>query len=372
MPKFKTKSDNFVIDSFVIKRGKTRDLRLPLSQSFTGTDIEIPLRVIRAKKPGPTIFITGAVHGDEINGTGIIREFLFREPIALLRGMLICVPVVNVFGFETLARYMPDGRDLNRCFPGSANGSLASRFANTLMEEIIDKCDFGIDLHSAAATRTNYPNVRADLRNKEILALAKAFGCELLVNNKGPIGSLRRAATDGGCPTLLLEAGEVNKIEPGIMSVGRRGIRNVLTHLDMLAGEVTQPAFQTRVKKSIWVRAALGGLLQFHVSPGDLVDGGQPLATTESIFGEAQSVIIAPQDGIVLGMATHPAARPGEPICHLAIPSRGLKSIRRAMKSAAKDRPLREVRDHLATNLAVSDAEGDHQWSGRSQANPIR
>jgi len=347
-------SDDFILGGVPIAPGEIRDVRLAVSESYTGDSIHTPVRVIRAPLPGPVLLLTAAVHGNEINGTGIIRELVFDQPPAISRGTLVCMPVVNILGFEKQERYMPDGRDLNRCFPGSANGSLASRFAHLITHEILEKCDYCIDFHSAAATRTNYPNVRGDLTNKHVYALAKAFGCELLVHGKGPEGSLRRTATREGCPSIILEAGEVNKMEPGVLRVGLRGIRNVLVHLGMMDGVIDEPAFQTRVRKSTWIRSSLGGLLRFHVSPGAVVEGGQPLATTESVFGEARSMIIAPQDAIVLGMATHPAVHPGEPVCHLAIPSKSIETIREAISKASRKRPLAQVRDDLATNVTVS------------------
>jgi predicted deacylase len=227
-----------------------------------------------------------------------------------------------------------------------------------LMTEIIEHCDFAVDLHSAAAERTNFPNVRADLRDKSTRALAEAFGCELLVNGKGPEGSMRRAACDAGCPTIILEAGEVGKIEPGVLEIGFRGVRNVLVHLGMLEGELVRPVYQTTVNKTTWVRAELGGLLRFHVTPGELVQQGQALATNESIFGEARSIIVSPVDGIVLGMTTHPAVKPGEPVCHIARPGRRLSSIRRALSQMPEGSLATRVRDELASSIAVSEVEG--------------
>ena len=155
----------FEIGGQAVAPGEEKDIRLEVSETYTGDKICIPIRVIHSKEPGPSILITAAIHGDEINGTGIIHDFLFSKPINLRRGTLIFVPVVNVFGFESHERYLPDRRDLNRSFPGTAKGSLASRIADKLMTELVDRCDYCIDLHTAAIQRTNYPNVRADLNN---------------------------------------------------------------------------------------------------------------------------------------------------------------------------------------------------------------
>lgn len=337
-----------------IRPGETHEIPLPISEMYTGETLFLPVRVIRAKRPGPRVFLTAAVHGDEVNGTGIIRQLNFDPRLSLVRGTLILVPVVNIFGFETHERYMPDRRDLNRSFPGSMRGSLASRFAATLMEEIVSKCDYGIDLHSAAATRTNYPNVRADLRDPEIRRIAEAFGCELVVQGQGPEGSLRRAASEIGCATIILEAGEIGKIEPSVLDVGVRGVINVLSELGMVAAPQQRPVYQVTVSKTEWVRAELGGLLRFHVAPGELVTCGQPIASNESIFGEAQSVIVSPANGIVLGMAIHPAVKPGEPVCHIALPGRRLSAIRKALKSAAFQNGGGPPRMPASASVAVS------------------
>jgi len=343
--------------------GESRDIRLKVSESYTGDDIAIPIRVIRAKRPGPVMFITGAVHGDEINGTGIIRELMFGPPMQLSAGTLVLVPVVNSFGFETNSRYLPDRRDLNRCFPGSSRGSLASRLADIFFKQVVSKCDFGIDLHTASVRRTNYPNIRADLGDAGVRRLARAFGCELMVNGKGPLGSLRREACKIGCPTIILEAGEVWKIEPAVVEVGVRGVRNVLIDLNMLEGKPTPPSYQTRVDKTTWVRAELGGILTFHVAPGQIVEAGQPIATNVSVIGDAQSILISPANGIILGMTTLPAVKPGEPVCHIAVPKSRLSTIRRSMARARNNNSERDIRDDLATNFSVLPADHhDAHW----------
>ncbi len=349
----------FRIGEQTIRRGETRSVHLKISERYTGDPITLPLRVVRAAQPGPTLFVSAAVHGDEINGTGIIHDLMFAESFKLLRGTLMLIPVVNIFGFESHERYLPDRRDLNRSFPGSPNGSLTSRVAHTVFHQIVDACDFGIDLHTAALHRVNYPNVRGDLSIPGVRKLAHAFGSELIVNSKGPVGSLRREATRAGCPTVILEAGEPNKIEPSVLQVGVRGVENVLKAFGMIAGEPVKPAYQTRVTRSTWVRAQLGGILRFHVAPGDPVDQGQPIATNTSLFGREQNTLTSPVDGIVLGMTTLPAVKPGEPVCHIAVPSRSLAHIRRALDQAPRRSLHRRVRRDLATNISVSEHEGD-------------
>jgi predicted deacylase len=340
--------------------GESVNLRLTVTTRPLGGAVEVPVRVIVGEKPGPKVLLTAVLHGDELNGLGIVQELLFGpEDLHLTSGILVAVPIVNVPGFEAQMRYMPDRRDLNRSFPGREGGSMSSRIAHEIFQQLIMPCDYCLDLHSAASGRTNFPNVRADLRDPTVRELARAFGCELMVNGTGPAGSLRSAATEAGCPTIILEAGEPGKIEPSVMDVGVRGVRNVLRHLGMLDGEVISPAYQTRVDRATWVRADTGGLLRFHVTPGTVVDEGQPLATNISVFGREQNVLVSPVDGIVLGMTTQPAVQPGEPVCHIAIPRKSVRAVRRALKLAPGHSLGRRVRKDLATNVSVSEREAE-------------
>ena len=219
-------------------------------------------------KDGPTGFITAALHGDELNGTGAIRSLICDDAVELRRGALILVPILNLLGFNNHSRYLPDRRDLNRCFPGSPTGSLAGRIAHLIFAEIVSRCDFGIDLHTASIRRTNYPNVRADMRDDETRGMAESFGTELILNSVGPEGALRREACNVQCPTIVLEGGEVWKVEPAIVATAVRGIKNVLRSFDMIKGEVEKPEKQVIIERAKWVRADKGGFLQFHVHPG--------------------------------------------------------------------------------------------------------
>lgn len=351
------KTRSFSVAGVTIKRGESCDVRLKVSETYTGDSIAIPIRVVRSKHAGPVVFISAAVHGDELNGTGIIHELFSSAPITLKCGTLLLLPVVNVLGFEQQERYMPDRRDLNRSFPGSPNGSLASRVADKIMREVVSKCDYGIDLHTAATFRTNFPNIRGDLSNPGVKRLADAFGCELIVDGKGPAGSLRREACKVGCWTLILEAGEPYKLEPSMLETGVRGIRNALIELGMTSGRLIKPPYQTHVRKTTWVRAELGGILRFHVNLGDLVEKDQPIASNFSILGRQQNQLVSPVDGIVLGMTTMPAIKPGEPVCHLAPIGKRLKNIRRAIEQMSPRNLHQRVRDDLATNISAVDTD---------------
>ncbi len=337
-----------------ISAGETRDVQLKFSESYLGSSVTVPIRVIRAKKDGPTMFITGAIHGDELTGVGIIRELLYDRPPDIRSGTLICLPVINTYGLENQTRYLPDRRDLNRCFPGLQEGSPSSRLAYYIHHEVVAKCDFGLDFHSAAVRRTNYPNIRADMRNAEVRKLARAFGCELIVNSRGPTGSLRRTAVKQGVPTLILEAGEVWKFEPGVVEIGVRGSLNLMRHHGMISGEMEKPAFQVTIDKTTWVRASKGGFLGFHAKPGDFVVKDQEIATNTSIFGRERNVIASPVNGIVLGMTTMPAVKPGEPVYHIAVVAeKTLARLRRQMERSPESTYYRRIQEALSTNITM-------------------
>jgi predicted deacylase len=344
----------------VVRPGESRDVDFEVSQSYTGNPVRIPVHVIAAKKKGPTVLVTAAIHGDELNGMGIIHELMFGELPELVRGRLVLVPVVNVFGFETQDRYMPDRRDLNRVFPGRENGSLAARVAYRFFEKVVRPADWLIDLHTGASGRTNFPNVRGNVRDARVRELATTFGTELIVESAGAEGTLRREAARAGIPAVILEAGEPGKIEPSVTEVGVRGVLNVLAHLGMVEGTPRRPRWQVRVRKSVWVRAQVGGILRFHVSPGEPVEEGQPLATNMSLFAREQNVLCSPASGIVLGMTTLPTVKPGEPVCHVAMPRRFPPALRDILSGRRKSTGLtgRVVSD-FSRVLNVTEWEAD-------------
>lgn len=337
-----------------IEAGSHQNVDLEISESYSGRNISIPLRVIRGSKPGPTVFVTGALHGDELNGTGAIRSLLADPEWGPSCGNVLMIPVLNVLGFERHSRYLPDRRDLNRCFPGNASGSMATRMAKVIFDAVVAQCDFGIDLHTAAVRRTNYPNVRCDFKNQECLRLAMAFGAGVLLDGRGPKGSFRREATLAGCPTIVVEGGEVWKVEPSVLECMTRGIVNVLKVLEMIEGDPDVPENQVRLKHTKWVRAEHGGFMDMHVSPGSTVVKGQPLATNSSLVQEDHNRLEAPFDGIVIGMTTLPAVQPGEPVIHLgklASP----KTARRVEKQTQADDMQRTAQEHLSTNMQVTE-----------------
>ncbi len=337
-----------------VAAGTSLNTELEITESYSGRNITIPLRVIRGADPGPTVFVTGALHGDELNGTGAIRSLISDPRWGPHRGNVIMIPVLNVLGFERHSRYLPDRRDLNRCFPGHAAGSMATRMARVIFDAIVSRCDFGIDLHTAAVRRTNYPNARADFTNRECLRLATAFGAGVILDHCGPKRSFRREATAAGCPTIVVEGGEVWKVEPSVLECMTRGIVNVLKELDMFDGEPALPLNQVKLKMTKWIRAERGGFMDMHVAPGTTVVAGQPLATNSSLLQEDQNRLEAPFDGIVIGMTTLPAVQPGEPVIHLGRLASS-KTARRVRRESQADEIQRTTQQHLSTNMQVTE-----------------
>lgn len=339
--------------------GESRDVHLMLSESYSGMTVKIPIHVRRAEQSGPVVFVTAALHGDEINGTGAVRHLIQDETFELYQGAVIFVPVLNLLAFDRHSRYLPDRRDLNRAFPGSAKGSLASRMARQIFEEIVSRCDYGIDLHTAAVRRTNYPNVRGDLTDSTVRRLAEAFGSEVIINGRGPQGSFRREACLAGCPTIVFEGGEIWKVEPGIVASAVRGVKNVLRSLQMLEGTIERPDYQVVIDKTKWIRANRGGFLQFHVSPGEIVEKHQPLATNTTLLGHERSTLESPFDGVVIGMTTLPATSPGEPICHLGKLPKGTKPAVLRRQRFEEHGLEEQISGELASNVLVVDPSAE-------------
>lgn len=336
-----------------IGMGERKNVHLEVSSSYSGYPVHIPVHVWRGEKEGPVVFISAAVHGDEINGTGAIRQLLLDPTFKLNAGSLILVPVVNMLGFERHSRYLPDRKDLNRSFPGTAKGSLASRLAHLFLNEIVERSDFGIDLHTAAVRRTNYPNVRADLAVPQLRRLTNAFGAEVVVNEQGPVGCLRRAACEAGCPTFILEAGEVWKVESLVIEYAVRGIRSMLASLGMTDAVHEEPPYHAVIRETTWMRADSAGFLHFHVAPGDYVSKGTPIATIDSLVGTEGEVVYSQVHGLVLGMTTLPVTSPGEPICHIGLVQRNRMQIAEALETLPGNSLHQRIRNDLATSIMV-------------------
>ena len=316
-----------------VEPGTVAQIYLKVSETVTHRPASIPITVVNGTGEGPVLFLTGAVHGDEINGVAIVRRILDQIDPQGLHGTLLGVPVVNRFGFDSAQRYLPDRRDLNRHFPGDATGSMASRIANRLFERVIQSSDAGIDLHTAAAGQANLCHVRGDTAVPAVRGLMRAFGTPIMLEEPGPKGSLRRAATEAGIPTILFEAGEPGRFQHHVVEIASAGILRVMRHLGMVDKRPRRPGINIMVRKSEWIRADHGGLLDMEVAPGDLVRARQRIATIHDPFGRHVDAIQAPHSGVVLAVATDPLTNPGNAIAHIGHLHKTLASARAYVKA---------------------------------------
>lgn len=303
-----------------IAPGARQTVDLPVSVLSDHTPVNLRVHVIHGKKPGPTVFVSAAVHGDEVMGVEIVRRLLQSPLLDKLRGTLLVVPIVNAFGFHNRSRYLPDRRDLNRSFPGSSGGSLASRLAGIFLSEVVQRCDLGIDLHSAAIHRTNLPQVRISPDNPKTRNLAEVFGAPVVLTSALREGSLRAEAKDVGVDVLLYEAGEGLRFDEMATRAGVAGILRVLHHMQMLpkkgiAAARVKPLF---CQSSRWLRAPAGGLLRAFRADGEVVSEGDVMAAVSDPFGESDVDVTAPFDGIIIGRAVMPVVNEGDAVFHLA------------------------------------------------------
>ncbi len=310
-----------IINGEEIPKRSRRRIEIPVARLPSGPLLSLPVIVIRGKSDGPTVFLDAAIHGDEINGVDLILNVVDRIQPSKLRGALITVPVVNVYGFMAQDRYLPDRRDLNRSFPGNDSGSMAARLANLLMTEIVSHCTYGIDYHSGSLHRTNLPQIRADLSDPETRALAEAFGPQIILNSKLRPGSLREAAGRAGIKVLVHEAGEPSRFDPGSLREGINGTFRVLHALGMVEEAPPPSPFEPiRITSSKWVRARRSGLMRVSVELGDRVTKNSRIGLISDIFGEQRVPIRSPIDGIVIGMQLNPMVHRGDALVHIAEP----------------------------------------------------
>ncbi len=341
--------------------GERAEIRLKVSESYFAEPVTIPVTVVRGG-PGPTLFVTATVHGDELNGVGILHDLLHDTPFENLRGTLIAVPIVNVPGFLSQSRLLPDRRDLNRSFPGGRRGSLTSRLADTLFREVIRQSNFGIDLHTAGGERSNYPQVRADLADPGTAELARAFGCAVMVDGGGPEKSLRRTAVAAGIPTIVYEAGSARRFERPFIGAGTAGIRNVLRHLGMLDGEAVEPPLRLTIRRTHWVRARAGGILDLEVQLGQpLQRGADRVAQHRPLRPRPQPPQGAPRRPRARAHAAAPGAPRRRRLPPRAARAGGARRVVRALAAGGRqDRPLRalEIAVLMATNISIDGTCG--------------
>jgi hypothetical protein len=314
--------DELKIAGTLIQPGERRTVDVPLPRLYTHGELAMPVQVIRGPKDGPRLLLSAVVHGDELNGIEIIRRVLASVEVDGLRGTIVAVPVVNVYGLINQSRYLPDRRDLNRSFPGSARGSLAARLAYLFLNQVAGPCTHAIDLHTASANRINLPQVRADLTDPVTRACALAFGAPIALHAATRDGSFREAAGKRGLTTLLYEAGEPLRFNEDAISAGVRGIRRVMRHLKMMPNRKTRagkagPVIE--VRRSTWIRARRSGVLRLHVQLGETLSPGQILGVISDPMDESRTRLRSTGSGVVIGHAINPLVHRGDAVVHVGV-----------------------------------------------------
>ncbi len=301
----------------------TRDfVELEVAALYDMTTISIPIEVIHGKEEGPTLFISAAIHGDEINGVEIIKRLRRHSALRSIKGTLILVPIVNVFGYNAKSRYLPDRRDLNRSFPGSVKGSLAGRMAYLFMKEVVSRCQYGIDLHTAAINRNNFPQLRADMGDEATEELVSSFGAPVVVHSRLRDGSLREAARKEGVKILLFEGGEALRFDDKTIKMGVHGCLGVLEHVGMIrrrrkkAAEANKRVFFA--KGSSWIRAPKSGSYYSNKKLGEIISKGEAIAEITDPYGRVVDTVKALQEGVIVGLSSLPLVNQGDAIFHIA------------------------------------------------------
>jgi len=312
--------NRYVIDNIEIKRGERLRVNIDMGSIYDFTDVKMPIEVIRGKKDGPTLFISSTIHGDEINGIEIARRLLARKELKNICGMLIVIPIVNIFGFNDRSRYLPDRRDLNRCFPGIKNGSLASQLAHKFMREIVLKSDFGIDLHTGSFNRCNHPQIRADLSDKRALKMAQAFGAPVIINSNLRDGSLRAAVVSENIPMILFEVGEALRFDESGIKIGVDGILSVMKEIGMIDKKEKRSSRKKTfiAHSSSWLRAPRSGINIPRIKLGSMVKKGDLISEIANPFGDHKTPIRAHESGMLMGMSLLPLANKGDALFHIA------------------------------------------------------
>ncbi|OEY66858.1 succinylglutamate desuccinylase/aspartoacylase family protein [Marinobacter sp. X15-166B] len=304
-----------------IRPGSRQTVEMPVAKLYTHTPLNIPIEVVHGRRKGPVLLVCGAIHGDEINGVEIIRRLLRSSVLRHLRGTLVAVPIVNVFGFVQRTRYLPDRRDLNRCFPGTETGSLGGRIAYLLRTKIMAQVTHIIDLHTGAIHRFNLPQIRAELKNPETIRMAQAFGAPVVINAGLRDGSLRAYADSQDIPAVTFEGGEALRFDDVVITSGVKGVIRVMRELGMVPPKTGPRAPRKRSEiaaSSQWVRTDMDGIMRPLARLGQQVRKGQKLAMVADPFGAVEREISSPCSGIVICVNNLPLVNEGEAIYHIA------------------------------------------------------
>ena len=310
--------DNFLILGKNIKRGESAILEMDVAKLHTRNSLKIPVIIERAVLDGPVLLLIGGVHGDETNGVAIVRDIIRKGYNKPKRGTIICIPVFNVIGYLNHDRKFPDGRDLNRIFPGSANGSLASQFAHKFTKEIAPLADYVLDFHTGGADRDNFPNVRCFLKDKRLLEIAKVFGAPFTVNSPYIPKSLRQTMNKLGKPILVYEGGKSLFLDQKAIDIGVQGALNVMKHLHMQVGKRGKRKDTVIINKSKWIRAPYSGMFQSVIKNGSRVSKRDVIGKISDPYGEFERNILAPFDCYVFGLNTAPNVYKGDAVYHVS------------------------------------------------------
>lgn len=300
-----------------VPKGETTRIDANIAKLPSGTLIDIPILVHRAEKPGPSLLLIAGMHGDEINGVEIMRRIIKEKYYKVDAGMVVCIPIINVYGFINFSREVPDGKDINRSFPGSRVGSLASQVAHFLMEEIIPHIDYGIDFHTGGARINNYPQVRIKADDEENLLLAKAFNTSFILNSAYRDRSLRKEAFKMGKRILVYEGGESLRLRKSAIDEGIAGMLRVMKHLGMRQEAPPAAAPSRIIERSTWVRARAAGLHYAHFRNGSPVEAKTVIGTVSDPYGAHEVKVKAPNTGFIIGINNNPVVNRGDALFHL-------------------------------------------------------
>ncbi|HEY9117870.1 MAG TPA: succinylglutamate desuccinylase/aspartoacylase family protein [Roseivirga sp.] len=309
----------FIISGKPIMPGEEAVINVNIARLPSHSDINLKITVARALEDGPTLLLSGGLHGDEINGTEIVRRIIEKDQHKPKVGTVICIPIINMFGFINFSRYVPDGKDVNRSFPGNKNGSLASRVAHYLTNNIIPKIDVGLDFHTGGADRTNYPQIRCVMKEERNKAIAEAFEPPFILNSPFRPKSLRQTAARMGKHILVFEGGESARFDEQAIQVGINGALRVMKHLGMR--ERAPDAMQKTkiINHSSWVRAKYSGIFLAQVKSGDLIEKNQVIGYVAEPFGSFKHKIKSPATGYIIGLNNNPIVHQGDALMHIGV-----------------------------------------------------
>lgn len=302
--------------------GERVDARFSVSETYLGDPVRLPVTIINGEEPGPTLCLTAATHGDELNGVEVVRTVAQEWDYANLHGTIVCLPVLNVPGFLAQQRYLPIlDRDLNRSFPGDPGGTSAKRIADQIFRNFIEPADYLLDFHTSTRGRNNMLHVRAQVADAAVDRLARAFASNVVIESQGPEGALRREATDIGVPAITVEMGQAHRFQRGMIDSALRSVDSVLAELDMIKSSVVKwPGWRTIIdddREKTWIRADAGGIVDMHYDGGGLVREGDVICTISNPFMADREHVEAPFSGLIVGVLENPVVYPGNPLCHL-------------------------------------------------------